>query len=1357
MNTGAYLKTVGHYIRTTVIPTDLSIKQAAERLGIGRPALSNLLNGKAKLSKDLAVRLERVFGVAHKDLLQKQLDSEQNDAHPSAVPISAYIPFFLRISADQIEDWADHNIEARSRLSVFLRKLVNSTNAEITRVDFPGYNNAERKGWDGWVEATTSTPWIPEGKSGWEFGCNQDPKQKANDDYGARTKTIGGDLRSEVHFIFVTPRNWKDKNKWCAEKQVLGEWKSVRAYDASDLEQWLEHSIQAQGWFAAQTGVEAQGVSGLEEYWQTWADAAQPALSKLLFDPSVRAHTTSISQWLSAEPSSPLIVCADSKQEALAFLACLLDTDILGGFRDRAIVFSTDHLLRKLATSRPPGLIPIVFTEEVERSLGGLPSKLHTIIVRPRNTVEPSPDISLDILNYERFTKALEAMGIAEYRIQQLSNECGNSPTILRRRLSSVPAIRTPSWAADSKTTRMLIPMMMVGSWHAQSPADCGVMETLAGTEYAEVEKSVMELLRFDDPPIWAVEQFRGVASKIDSFFAVQAALISKDLDDFLSVAKLVLDESDPALGLPADKRGFASLYNKARQYSRALREGICETLVLLAVHGNSAFGRRLGIDVESRITLLVRELLTPLTPDRLMSQVGDLPFYAEAAPQEVLRIIEADLKSAKQSIHLLLRPAESGVFGSCPRTGLLWALENLAWKPERLLPVSLVLARMAEDKINDNWSNKPEASLESFYRCWMPQTAAPLENRKKALEALTRKYPVVAWKVCVQQFASYQGAASGNYRPRWRDDATGAGQGVTNRERWEMRRKALDLALEWPNHNENTLGDLVMQLQSLSEEDRYRLWDLIKSWAENKAEDKSKADLRERIRRYALTDRSARRGLDSDIRLQSREIADLLTPGDIVMRHEWLFRAGWVESSADEVHNEKLDFEKSQARINEERTAALKEIWQQRGLNGILALVAIGGADAVIGWHLGAHVKKTQAYGFIKNCLAASPSGVAVEKLNELIRGFIGTRSNDDREGLLTKLTPLLHSTELVRLLKCFPFTSITWAHVDKHSSEVQSQYWQEVFPGWIPPDSSDINEIVDRLIAASRPRLAFNSVHYVLEKVETSRLARLLREVATCPNEEVGTNQINAHEVSEAFDLLQKRAGVSNEELAQLEFMFIQALIDSEHGIPNLELQIGRSPTMFVQALALVHKRDDDGVDPPEWRIDDQGRRSSVANAAWHLIRGIKRTPGTIDDGTVDLTLLRRWVVEARVLCAKHGRAKIGDQMIGQILAVAPEGKDSIRPCEPVREVLEEVGSEDIAKGFTIAVRNSRGVWSRSLDEGGVQERALAENFQRSSQKLAYEYPFVSSILADLAASYENQGLREDSEVMIRKRVGR
>lgn len=63
----------GDFIRTEVIaPNGLSIKAAAEVLGVSRPTLSNLLNGNADLSGDMALRIEKAFGIKMDTLMRMQ-------------------------------------------------------------------------------------------------------------------------------------------------------------------------------------------------------------------------------------------------------------------------------------------------------------------------------------------------------------------------------------------------------------------------------------------------------------------------------------------------------------------------------------------------------------------------------------------------------------------------------------------------------------------------------------------------------------------------------------------------------------------------------------------------------------------------------------------------------------------------------------------------------------------------------------------------------------------------------------------------------------------------------------------------------------------------------------------------------------------------------------------------------------------------------------------------------------------------------------------------------------------------------------------------------------------------------------
>ena len=63
----------GDFIRTEIIrPAGLSVTSAAAALRVSRPALSSLLNGKADLSGNMALRIEKAFGVKMDTLMRMQ-------------------------------------------------------------------------------------------------------------------------------------------------------------------------------------------------------------------------------------------------------------------------------------------------------------------------------------------------------------------------------------------------------------------------------------------------------------------------------------------------------------------------------------------------------------------------------------------------------------------------------------------------------------------------------------------------------------------------------------------------------------------------------------------------------------------------------------------------------------------------------------------------------------------------------------------------------------------------------------------------------------------------------------------------------------------------------------------------------------------------------------------------------------------------------------------------------------------------------------------------------------------------------------------------------------------------------------
>ena len=63
----------GDFIRTEILsPSGLTVTAAAAALRVSRPTLSSLLNAKANLSGDMALRIEKAFGVKMDTLVRMQ-------------------------------------------------------------------------------------------------------------------------------------------------------------------------------------------------------------------------------------------------------------------------------------------------------------------------------------------------------------------------------------------------------------------------------------------------------------------------------------------------------------------------------------------------------------------------------------------------------------------------------------------------------------------------------------------------------------------------------------------------------------------------------------------------------------------------------------------------------------------------------------------------------------------------------------------------------------------------------------------------------------------------------------------------------------------------------------------------------------------------------------------------------------------------------------------------------------------------------------------------------------------------------------------------------------------------------------
>jgi addiction module HigA family antidote len=94
---GIWMKNLAHpggFVRSEIVEAlDLSVTDAAKALGVTRPALSALLNERAALSPEMALRIEKAFGVSMDTLMRMQnsYDIAQARRRASEIKVARFI------------------------------------------------------------------------------------------------------------------------------------------------------------------------------------------------------------------------------------------------------------------------------------------------------------------------------------------------------------------------------------------------------------------------------------------------------------------------------------------------------------------------------------------------------------------------------------------------------------------------------------------------------------------------------------------------------------------------------------------------------------------------------------------------------------------------------------------------------------------------------------------------------------------------------------------------------------------------------------------------------------------------------------------------------------------------------------------------------------------------------------------------------------------------------------------------------------------------------------------------------------------------------------------------------------------
>lgn len=1341
-----------HYLN----PRNLTVTKAAKIIGISRPNLSNFLNGKISTSPEMAAKLEVAFGVPSAKLLELQTSFNMARLSLQAVTSETrpYVPPFLKILAKDIVTWGD-TISSRTHLPVLLRTLVHSTGKGLQKVDFPGNDDGERRGSDGIIVAEGCTPWIPAGTSTWELGTKKDFKTKAEEDFQKSINAFRHKSPENVTFVFVTTRRWPGKDAWVEEKQKLKLWRDVRAYDASDLEQWIEQSPSAQVWFSEETSRPSENIRTLERCWHDWADSTNPELDSSLFDQAKETWKQKIETFLSDPDNKSLKVSADSIEEALAFLHQSISFSSFQEAADKTLVFDKTGTLPRLAQANLD-FIAVTYQKEVELEVAPFSSKLKHIGIYTKNAVHTKADIILHPLTSGRLSKSLKKMGIEEDEIKRLEKKSGHSLTVLRRQLSPNIALRYPQWAREINPCSPIIPLTLIGVWCTEDENDKRLLTKLCKCSYEELEKQIRAYMFLSDAPIWSIGEYQGMVSVFDALFAIAPFITKSELFNFLDVAFEVLSEDDPSLDLPVDKRWLASSHGKTRHCSSAMRKSIAESLILISVYGNELFSHLAYFDAEFKVAEIIRKVMNPFTVRKLEAQADCLSYYAEASSRAFLGIIKNDLEQEKPAVFELFDPPIT-LFYPSYFLNLLSALEIIAWNPDLFPTVVQILGKLSVSVTNKN-SSYVLHSLCSILKPWMPQTSADLKLRVSTIRRLFKDNPEAAWKVFCQLIESFHQEV-GNFtrKPLWRTDAVGYGNPlediipVNN-----FRRHLIDLALSQSSYNFQMFCDLIWRLPRFSEEQQSNFWSVLDKWIKEKPTQDELAKVREEIRlRFFNSHGFVHRIHDvgfSYSKEQARIFYKKLQPTDIYQKHMWLFNSGLVDISSESDKPEEWDLLDQGEKLLQFRAEALSEITSCFGLEGIFHFAKIAKCQSLIGEiAIKSVVKSEELEDFFIYCLKN-------QEYLELARGASYNLNDDQKSSLFKRIAPKIEETLAVDLLLLFPYRKITWNLLNSLSDKASKRYWKNVSSFRLPDSPEEALESIDKLLTAKRPRAAFLSVQCQLDRIDPKVLLKIMRAILEERIETSNNSPLDQYDVVEAITLISSDSTIPLVERAALEFQYIEALTQlprwqNEPQIPSLDQYVWARPEVFVEAVVGVFRRKDRKEDPPE--IMQRRKSPYLEKQYFLLLEHLHGVPEKINTPkNLQYQYLMQWISTIREQSRMLDRIEVTDEILGELFASAllyqsPDTKTMLL------EIMEKLQSEEISAGVRMGLFNSRGSYWRK--RGGIQERELAERYQYQGELIKESHPFVAdSVYMTLSRGYQKDAVRESERDKIEDRTG-
>jgi len=1258
------------------------------------------------------------------------------------------------LTENQLDEWVRRNAQDAQRVIVELVwRLVAASSPNPKERRFPLGDSVGQPGPDGVLDVADFPfdPFVPPGRSFWEIGTGLDARKKASEDYRDLTAKIPREVRGGSAFVFVAPlsgrRDWphtwkKDAQaNWVQKRRKQSEWRDVRVIDATKLIDWLHQFPAVERWFGHTIGLHVEQLETPEQRWNDLCViGSPPPLIPQLFLANRGAACTKLKAILDG---TALQLKLDTHFPGQVFdfvsaYVAAMDEDSRVEALSRCLLVSGKEAWNVIIAQREQHVLIVddyfeLFGTGKTRLLEKARRARHAVIYRgaPGGIPHPNCETICNPKIYQ-IEEALQQAGYSEERARILAQKSGGNLSTLLRCLQNLSLM--PEWAEGTAAAELVIAAFL-GSWNEKFEADRDVVESLSGKSYGEWIGKMREVALRPDTPLTQRDRIWKFVPRYEGWYALGPRIFDDHLERFREVAVTILREKDPKFELPPEDRYASTIHGKVLEHSDVLREGFAETLALLGCHPTALTSCSFGKAEETAI-LVVREILVDADWEQWASLDDLLPLLAEAAPEEFLNAVDKALTSDPCPFDELFGQEGSGITGANYMSGLLWALETLAWDGAYLGSVIILLGELAERDPGGTWANRPANSLTTILLPWMPQTCTTIAMRKAAIAPLLGELPEVAWTLLLSLLPESHSASFGSRKPAWREmipeDWSAS---VSSTEYWEQVSLYAELAVTAAKIDLAKLAELIDRLQDLPPPARDQLLAHLGSPAVLGLPEADRLGLWTK-----LMDLVVRHGKFADAEWAMKPeqvekitaITERLEPNTPNFRHQRLFSEG--DSG---LYGETDNYEEQRNELEERRRRAIEEIFATDGLQAVLEF-----AKAVESpWRAGIAFGVVAAHEADQAVLPELLS-TETKPLAQFAGGFVWGRFRASGwqwvDGLdASRWTP----AQIGQLLAYLPFTSEAWERSARLLGKNNGPYWTKANANPYEAEK-DLETAVDRLINHGRPLAAIRCLYKMQHHNQPLDPDQVVRSLLAAPRLSESPQTIKEFEIVEIIKALQNNPGENVDDLIRVEWAYLPLLQERRNAAPKLlEGRLATEPQFFCELIRRVFRsKKKERPTQPETE-----EAKNIASNAYLLLSEWKTPPGCSEDGSFDGDALAAWLEAVTRECTVTGHLAVAMIMVGQVLIHAPADPDGLWIHRSAAKALNARDAEDMRDGFRTALLNSRGIHGFSA---GREERALAVKYREQAEQVeAAGFQRLASSLRELAKHYEREAERDSS----------